>query len=147
MIMPASPGADRQTSRRDDQGCGLHRRAARPDAAAVQRPAAAARRVPGKVPTPELAGRLVSRAPDVTRLLDKLERRGLVARERPADNRRVVRVGITPAGLALLDELSGPVRDCHARQLGHLPAPQLKALVELLRAARAPHEDPDGGWR
>jgi DNA-binding MarR family transcriptional regulator len=102
---------------------------------------------PGKVPTPELAGRLVSRAPDVTRLLDKLERRGLVARERPADNRRVVRVGITPAGLALLDELSGPVRDCHARQLGHLPAPQLKALVELLRAARAPHEDPDGGWR
>src|SRR5215475_7871728 len=53
---------------------------------------------PGQLPTLALANRLVSRAPDITRLLDKLAARGLVARERPADNRRVVRVGITAAG-------------------------------------------------
>src|SRR5690348_9787724 len=56
---------------------------------------------PAPVRTLDLAARLVSRAPDITRLLDKLERRGLVARDRPADNRRVVRVGITAAGIAL----------------------------------------------
>src|SRR5215831_7959197 len=72
---------------------------------------------PAPVRTLDLAARLVSRAPDITRLLDKLEQRHLIARDRPADNRRVVRVGITAAGLALLDELRQPVRDCHARQL------------------------------
>src|SRR5947207_2097929 len=50
---------------------------------------------PGTVPTLDLAGRLVSRAPDITRLLDKLEQRGLIRRERLADDRRVVRLGIT----------------------------------------------------
>src|SRR5262245_32876126 len=65
---------------------------------------------PGKVPTLTLAGRLVSRAPDITRLLDKLEARGLIARDRPAENRRIVQVGITPAGLDLLQQLDEPVR-------------------------------------
>src|SRR6516162_5046012 len=60
---------------------------------------------PTPVQTLDLAGRLVSRAPDITRMLDKLEQRGLVVRDRPADNRRVVRIGITDAGLALLREL------------------------------------------
>jgi DNA-binding MarR family transcriptional regulator len=101
---------------------------------------------PRPLPTLALAARLVSRAPDITRLLDKLERRGLIARERPADNRRVVQVRITAAGLALLRELDGPVRDCHARQLGHLSAAQLKALAELLRLARQPHEEAEGHW-
>src|SRR5213593_1617361 len=53
-------------------------------------------------PTLALAERLVSRAPDITRMLDKLEERGLVRRDRPPDNRRVVRVGITDPGLALV---------------------------------------------
>src|SRR4051794_30933198 len=75
---------------------------------------------PAALPTLALADRLVSRAPDITRLVDKLEARGLVVRERPADNRRVVRVGVTPAGLRLLKEIARPLRDCHARQLGHL---------------------------
>lgn len=101
---------------------------------------------PDSLPTLTLANRLVSRAPDITRLLDKLEERGLIARDRPADNRRVVRVGITNAGLALLRRLAGPLRECHARQLGHLPAADLKHLIALLRAARAPHEE-DGVWR
>lgn len=102
---------------------------------------------PGTLPTLALASRLVSRAPDITRLLDKLEGRGLVFRDRPAENRRLVRVGITEAGLALLAQLDGPVRACHARQLGHLPPRALRDLVALLRAARQPHEDPESAWR
>jgi DNA-binding MarR family transcriptional regulator len=101
---------------------------------------------PGTLPTLALADRLVSRAPDITRLLDKLEARGLIARERPADNRRVVRVGVTPAGLKLLKEIGGPLRDCHARQLGHLSASDLRQLTALLRAARGPHEDAENPW-
>jgi len=94
-----------------------------------------------------LAERLVSRAPDITRMLDKLETRGLIARSRPAENRRVVRVAITPEGRALLRELARPVRDCAVGQLGHLSPAQLRQLTELLRAARAPHEEPDSAWR
>ena len=55
-----------------------------------------------------------------------------------ADNRRVVLVLITAAGLALLDALTEPVRDCARRQLGHLDEKQKRLLIELLRAARAP---------
>jgi DNA-binding MarR family transcriptional regulator len=102
---------------------------------------------PHTLRTLDLATRLVSRAPDITRLLDKLEQRGLIVRARPPENRREVWVGITDAGVALLDELAGPVRACHARQLGHLSAGQLETLAELLRAAREPHEDPTGSWQ
>jgi DNA-binding MarR family transcriptional regulator len=102
---------------------------------------------PNKVRTLDLASRLVSRAPDITRLIDKLAQRGLVERDRPADNRRVVYVGITPAGLALLRELREPLRACHARQLGHLSENDLNQLVALLRAARLPHEDASSSWR
>src|SRR3954467_13832481 len=102
---------------------------------------------PDRLPTLALAARLVSRAPDITRMLDKLEERGVVCRERPADNRRVVRVGITDAGQTLLGKIAGPLRACHTRQLGHLAAPDLRTLTDLLRAARAPHESDDSPWR
>jgi DNA-binding MarR family transcriptional regulator len=102
---------------------------------------------PNPLRTLDLAGRLVSRAPDITRLLDKLEQRGLVQRDRPADNRRVVRIGITEAGRALLRELRTPLRECHVRQLGHLSQQELKALNALLATARQPHEDPASSWR
>jgi len=102
---------------------------------------------PAPLPTLTLAERLVSRAPDITRLLDKLEQRGVIARTRNPGDRRSVLVGITEPGLALLDRIAGPLRDCHARQLGHLPADDLKKLAALLKAARAPHE-PDGSvWK
>ncbi len=101
---------------------------------------------PGTVPTLTLARRLVSRAPDITRMLDKLAQRGLIRRDRPADNRRVVRVGITAAGLALLRKLDEPVRTCHARQLGHLSPDDLQELAALLQAARRPHEEPMSPW-
>lgn len=102
---------------------------------------------PGTVPTLTLGTRLISRAPDMTRMLDRLEERGLVHRERRPENRRVVEVGVTPAGLKLLAQLSDAVQDCHKRQLGHLSARDLKQLVELLQSVRQPHEDVGSSWR
>lgn len=99
---------------------------------------------PGGLATLALASRLISRAPDITRMVDRLEERGLVRRERQPDNRRVVRVVITEDGLGLLNKLAEPVRQCHQRQLGHLTAERQSALIELLKAARAPHDE--GGW-
>ena len=101
---------------------------------------------PATLPTLVVAARLVSKAPDITRLLDKLQERGLVERERPAGNRRVVEVGITTAGLALLEKLADQVRECHQRQIGHLSHAQLRELIALLEAARRPHEDPGGAF-
>jgi DNA-binding MarR family transcriptional regulator len=99
-----------------------------------------------KLATLALAARLVSRAPDITRLLDKLEERGLIERERPADNRRIVLIGLTDAGRSLLAELDERVRECHVRQLGHLSETQLRELITLLQAARRVHEDPHSHW-
>jgi DNA-binding MarR family transcriptional regulator len=102
---------------------------------------------PARVPTLAIAARLISRAPDITRLLDKLVYRGLVERERPMENRRVVSLRITPAGVALLTKLADEVKECHRRQLGHLSEPELASLVELLRKARLPHETQESNWR
>ena len=93
-----------------------------------------------------LGARLVSRAPDITRMLDKLEQRGWLTRLRQPDNRRVVMVNITPAGLKLLRELQTPVTACHQQQLGHLTPEQLQQLIELLRLVRQPHES-DASWK
>lgn len=101
---------------------------------------------PGSVPTLAIGAQLISRAPDMTRMVDKLEQRGLVARTRRSDNRRVVEVAVTEQGLALLEELDQPVRDCHAKQLGHLTAEDLQQLVRLMEIARRPHEDPEHPW-
>jgi DNA-binding MarR family transcriptional regulator len=95
---------------------------------------------PETLATLELASLLVTRAPDITRLVDKLERRGWAARYRPAENRRQVRVGITARGLELLRLLDEPVKQCHQRQLGHLSRRRLRQLIDLLKSARAPHE-------
>ncbi len=101
---------------------------------------------PGRVPTLELGNRLVSRAPDMTRLLDRLEARALIDRERLNENRRVVQIGITPAGIDLLDSLTDQVRECHEQQLGHMTPPELAALNGLLNRCREPHEPPDSHW-
>ena len=101
---------------------------------------------PKRVPTLELGSRLVSRAPDMTRLLDRLEARGLIDRERLSENRRVVLIGITPAGVELLDSLADPVRQCHAQQLGHMTPQELATLNRLLNRCREPHEPPGSHW-
>jgi DNA-binding MarR family transcriptional regulator len=98
------------------------------------------------VPTLALAERLVSRAPDITRMLDKLEERGLITRTRSAKDRRTVLVAVRGAGLALLDRIAEPLRACHEKQLGHLSASELKLLIALLKTARAPHEPENSPW-
>lgn len=105
-----------------------------------------AARDPEPMPTLAIANRLISKAPDITRMLDKLELRGLIARNRPADNRRVVLVSIVAPGNRLLTELSKPLRVCHRQQLGHLNDTDLQRLAKLLRRARQPHEADDSQW-
>lgn len=84
----------------------------------------------------EIAGRMVTRDPDITRLLDRLERRNLVKRSREKDDRRVVTGRITAAGLELLKKLDEPVQQLHRGQLGHMDHKQQEALIRLLEAAR-----------
>lgn len=98
-------------------------------------------------PTLSLANRLVSRAPDITRMLDKLEQRGLIARAKQAGDRRTVLIGITRPGIDLLTQLAEPLQECHRRQLGHLSETNLRKLARLLHDARQPHEAEDSPWK
>lgn len=93
---------------------------------------------PASLAVSALGQRMITRAPDMTRMLDRLERRALIARVRSDGNRRVVEVTITQAGTKLLQQIAKPIRTCHQRQLGHLPDDQLNELIRLLRAARKP---------
>lgn len=81
--------------------------------------------------------RMISRDPDMTRLLDRMEKRGLISRERQTNDRRVIKTRITSAGFALLKSLDPPVRELHKRQFRHMPAARLKTLAELLEDVRA----------
>ncbi|HZW07597.1 MAG TPA: MarR family transcriptional regulator [Phycisphaerales bacterium] len=85
----------------------------------------------------EIGEHLVAEVPDVTRLIDRLEGAGLVKRSRgTGDDRRVVNVRITAAGLALLKKLDQPVVELHQRQMGHMSRRDLETVSELLCAAR-----------
>ena len=81
--------------------------------------------------------RMISHDPDMTRLLDRMEKRGLITRARQTNDRRVVKTRISPAGLALLKSLDQPVRELHKRQFRHISAARLKTLAELLEEARS----------
>ncbi len=94
------------------------------------------------LPCGEIGERMITRDPDVTRLLDRLERRGLITRARNQRDRRVVTTRITREGLRILEKLDRPVAEMHQRQLGHLGRRQLAALIRLLEQARA---GPGGG--
>src|SRR5215472_3010088 len=91
---------------------------------------------PEGLPCGEIARRLITRDPDVTRLLDRMEKRGLIWRARENRDRRMVLARITPEGLKLVDRLDEPVQKIHRKQLGHLGKEGLRALTELLGAAR-----------
>ena len=84
----------------------------------------------------EIGTRLIARDPDITRLLDRLEKRGLISRSRETKDRRMVTVRLTQTGLDLLDRLDEPVEAVHLEQLGHLGEKRLKQLSELLTACR-----------
>ena len=84
----------------------------------------------------DIAERMITRDPDITRLVGRMEKRGLVARNRPDCDRRRVLVRISADGLALLARLDGPVQRMHRRQLGHLARRRLEMLCSLLIACR-----------
>jgi DNA-binding MarR family transcriptional regulator len=85
----------------------------------------------------EIGERMVNRDPDITRLLDRLEKRGLVTRSRCQKDRRVVTATLTPQGRKLLGTLDRPVEEFARSLLGHLGKGRLAALIELLADARA----------
>ena len=95
------------------------------------------RGAPEGLPCGEIGTRMITRDPDITRLLDRLEKRGLVSRCRETKDRRMVLTRITDKGLELLARLDEPVQEVHRAQMGHLGRERLQELVELVRAARS----------
>ena len=84
----------------------------------------------------EIGRRLITRMPDVTRLLDRMERAGLVSRVRSTEDRRLVNTILTGRGSQIVDKLDREVAKEHERTLGHMTNAQLTALVDLLSLAR-----------
>ena len=97
-------------------------------------------RHPGHYTCSEIGERLLDRTPDVTRLLVRLEARGLIDRRRAEHDRRVVEVQITDAGLDVLSRLDGPVSQAIAGIGSHLSADQLEALSGFLETLRTDQE-------
>ncbi len=87
----------------------------------------------------EIGARLLTRVPDVTRLVDRMEASELVARERSAEDRRVVKVRATTKGKRLIRRLDEPVLQLHARQTAHLSLAEVRDLELLLRRAMEAH--------
>ncbi|MHB1297655.1 MAG: MarR family winged helix-turn-helix transcriptional regulator [Gemmatimonadaceae bacterium] len=85
----------------------------------------------------EVRDRMISRMPDVTRLLDRLEQAGLISRVRGTEDRRVVQTRLTAKGRELVDALDDEVAAEHQRRLGHLSESELRKLMQLLESARA----------
>ena len=81
--------------------------------------------------------RLVARDPDITRLMDRLEQRGLLTRDRAREDRRIVTHRLSEAGLELVNALDGPIETVHRRTLGRMKAQKLRDLVGLLEEIRA----------
>jgi DNA-binding MarR family transcriptional regulator len=86
-----------------------------------------------------LRDRMLTRMPDMTRLLDRMEEAGLVARVREGEDRRMVMTRITAKGRGLLDDLDAPVIALHKKQMAGLTDAQLRSLSDLLTLVR------DGG--
>lgn len=90
------------------------------------------------IPCQLIGERLISRVPDVTRLIDRLEAAGLVKRGRTNQDRRIVLVSITKKGLSVLDQLDKPLTEIHKNQFKHMTAAELAELNRLLVKARRP---------
>ncbi len=79
-----------------------------------------------------ISDRMISRDPDITRLLDRMESHGWITRQREKEDRRVVKTRITEEGLAVLKTLDQPVRELHKGQFSHMSGSELKTLAKLL---------------
>lgn len=84
----------------------------------------------------EIADRMISRDPDVTRLVDRLDARGLIQRARSSEDRRVVITKISEAGLKRLTDMDAGLRELPKKILGHLGEKKLRLLIDLLERAR-----------
>ena len=84
----------------------------------------------------ELRDRMLTRMPDMTRLLDRREEAGLVTRSRERDDRRMVLTQITARGRELLSQLDRPMNELHRKQLAQLDDEQLRSLIDLLTLVR-----------
>jgi DNA-binding MarR family transcriptional regulator len=95
---------------------------------------------PEGLPCNTIAERMISRDPDMTRLLDRMEKRDVITRERQKEDRRVVKARITDEGLKLLKKMDAPIRELHKSQFVHMTSARLKTLMDLLTevAAHAP---------
>lgn len=85
----------------------------------------------------EIADRMITRDPDITRLLDRIEKQGWIERSRQRVDRRVVMARITAEGLARIEPLDRPVDELMRGVLGHLGEERLRMLIRLLEEARS----------
>ena len=88
------------------------------------------------MPCQEIAGRMIQVVPAMTGLLDRLEKQGLITRERSSEDRRVVYVELAEKARGLLSRMDAPVSDLHKRLIGHLTSAELRELSRLLEKAR-----------
>ena len=88
----------------------------------------------------EVGERMLTHDPDITRLVDRLEGRGLVTRSRDGKDRRVITTKITGEGLQLLESLDRPVAEAVQKSLAHLTPRELRVLTHLLETARSRQE-------
>jgi DNA-binding MarR family transcriptional regulator len=84
----------------------------------------------------DIGARMVTRDPDITRLLDRLEKRQLITRGRATTDRRYLTIRITESGLNILAALDEPIHQMHGETLTHLGCERLNALIEVLEAVR-----------
>jgi DNA-binding MarR family transcriptional regulator len=84
----------------------------------------------------EIGNRMVTRDPDITRLLDRLEKRKLIRRSRSEADRRQVTICITQDGLDVLKKLDQPIEELNRKILGHIDRGKLKDLIETLERIR-----------
>lgn len=96
----------------------------------------------GGLPCGQICLRMLTRDPDMTRMLDRLEKRDLISRWRDTVDRRVVRARISKTGLDLLHTLDKPLIEFHHRQLGHMGKTRLRQLIMLLEQARSGDSSP-----
>lgn len=96
----------------------------------------------GGLPTLEIAERMLERTPGITRLLDRLGRKGLVRRQRCRQDRRQVLCSITDAGLGLLRQMDAPVEEADRACLAALAPLELVRLTRLLDQVRTGHDEP-----
>ena len=88
-----------------------------------------------------ISERMISHDPDMTRLLDRMEKRDLITRQRQTDDRRVVKTRITGGGLELLKQLDHPIRELHKKQFAHMGNARVKELADLLEEIGAQREE------